>query len=187
MGLLEKALLEFKGKTLLEKLIETLFLSVEEIIVSVRDKTQLEKLTPVLKKFPNSNLRVCFDTRKDLGPLEGLRAGLLEASYAYVFVCACDMPFINPKVVDFLFEKAKGHDAALPRYSSKKYESLHAIYSKKLIPEIEKAFERGERFVLAPVFKLEDLVYVEVSEIRKIDPELLTFVNINTLEEIEKL
>ncbi|MDD3043458.1 MAG: molybdenum cofactor guanylyltransferase, partial [Methanosarcinaceae archaeon] len=66
-------------------------------------------------------------------------------------------------------------------------ESLHAVYSKKLIPEIEKAFERGERFVLAPVFELKDVVYVDVSEIRKIDPELLTFVNINTVEDIEKI
>ena len=55
----------------------------------------------------------------------------------------------------------------------------------KLIPEIEKAFEKGKRSVLTPVFEMQDVVFVEVSEIRKLDPELKTFVNINTVEDIE--
>lgn len=187
LGKVEKALLEFEGMTLLERLLDTLFLSVDEIILSVRDKTQQEKLEPVLEKYPGREIRFCFDTLEDVGPLEGIRAGLLEARHNYAFVCACDMPFINQKVVALLFEKAKGHDAALPRYDARKFESLHAVYSKKLIPEVEKAFERGDRFVLAPVFELEDVVYVDVSEIREIDPELLTFVNINTVEDIERI
>lgn len=187
LGKVEKALLVFEGKTLLERLLDTLFLSVDEIILSVRDKTQQEVLNPILKKYPARKIRFCFDTLDDVGPLEGIRAGLLEASHNYAFVCACDMPFVNRKVVDLLFEKARGHDVALPRHNARMFESLHAVYSKKLIPEIEKALGRGDRFVLAPVFELEDVVYVDVSEIREIDPELLTFANINTVEDIERI
>lgn len=187
LGKVEKALLVFEGKTLLERLLDTLFLSVDEIILSVRDKTQQEVMNPILKKYPACKIRFCFDTLDDVGPLEGIRAGLLEASHNYAFVCACDMPFVNRKVVDLLLEKAEGHDVALPQHNARMFESLHAVYSKKLIPEIEKVLGRGDRFVLAPVFELEDVVYVDVSEIRGIDPELLTFANINTVEDIERI
>ena len=97
------------------------------------------------------------------------------------------MPFVNSRVVDLLFEKASGHDAALPKWEDRKYEPLHAVYSKKLIPEIEKAFENGRRSVLTPVLEMKDIVFVEISEIRKLDPELRTFVNINTIDEMQRI
>ena len=97
------------------------------------------------------------------------------------------MPFVDSRVVDLLFEKASGHDAALPRREDGKYEPLHAVYSRKMISEIEKAFEIGKRSVLTPVLKMQDVVFVEVSEIRKIDPALRTFKNINTAEDMERM
>ncbi|MDM7918961.1 MAG: molybdenum cofactor guanylyltransferase [Methanosarcina sp.] len=185
MGMVEKALLEFEGKTILERLLENLFQVVDEVILSVRDTSQKEKLMPVREKFPDRKINFCFDTLEDAGPLEGIRAGLLESGSEYSFVCAGDMPFVNTEVVDLLFRKASGHDAALPKWGERMFEPLHAVYSRKMIPEIEKAFERGKHSVLAPVFQMQDIVFVDVSEIRKIDPELRTFVNINTVEDFE--
>lgn len=187
MGMIEKALLEFEGKTILERLLESLFPVVDEVILSIRDRTQEQKFKPLLEKLPSSEIRFCFDNLKDAGPLEGIRAGLLESRSEYSFACAGDMPFVNSRVVDLLFEKADGHDAALPRWEDGKFEPLHAVYSKKMIPEIEKTFEKGKRSVLTPVFEMQDVVFVEVSEIRKIDPSLRTFANINTAEDLENM
>lgn len=97
------------------------------------------------------------------------------------------MPFVNFRVVDLLFEKADRHDAALPRWEDRKFEPLHAVYSKKLIPEIEKAFEKGRCSVLTPVFEMQDVIFVEIAEIKELDPELRTFANINTVEDIERM
>ncbi|AAM05380.1 TPA: molybdenum cofactor guanylyltransferase [Methanosarcina acetivorans] len=188
MGMVEKALLEFEGKTILERLLENLFRVVDEVILSVRDIPQKEKLLPVLEKFPDREIRFCFDSREDAGPLEGIRAGLLESRSEYSFVCAGDMPFVNSEIVDLLFEKANGHDAALPRWEEDRmYEPLHAVYSRKMLLEIEKTFEGERNSVLTPVFAMKDVVFVEVSEIRGIDPELRTFANINTVEDIESM
>ena len=187
MGIVEKALLEFEGKTILERLLENLFRVVDEVILSVRDISQKEKLLPVLEKFPSREIRFCFDSKEDAGPLEGIRAGLLESRSEYSFVCAGDMPFVNIRVVDLLFEKAEGHDVALPRWEERMFEPLHAVYSRKLIPEIEKAFERGKHSVLTPVFEMPDVIFVEISEIRELDPELRTFANINTVEDLESM
>ena len=187
MGMVEKALLEFEGKTIIERLLESLFKVVDEVILSVRDKNQEKKFKPVLEKFPAREIRFCFDTLEDAGPLDGIRAGLLESRSEYSFVCAGDMPFVNFRVVDLLFEKADGHDAALPRWEDRKFEPLHAVYSKKLVPEIEKAFEKGRCSVLTPVFEMQDVIFVDISEIRELDPELRTFANINTVEDMENM
>jgi molybdopterin-guanine dinucleotide biosynthesis protein A len=184
MGMTEKALLEFEGKTILEHQLEILFQVVDEVIISVRDSAQKEKFRPVIEKLSSYGVNFCFDTLVDAGPLEGIRAGLLQSRAEYSFVCAGDMPFIDSRVVDFLFEKAIGHDAALPRWEDEKFEPLHAVYSKKMITEIEKTFEKGKHSVLTPVFEMQNVVFVEVSEIRKIDPELRTFTNINTAEDL---
>lgn len=187
MGTVEKALLEFEGKTIIECLLESLFRVVDEVIISFRDKKQEEKFRPVLEKFSAREIRFCFDTLEDAGPLEGIRAGLLESRGEYSFVCAGDMPFVNSNVVDLLFEKASGHDAALPKREDGKFEPLHAVYSKKMISEIEKVFKNGRRSVLTPVFEMKDVVFVEVSEIREIDPELRTLANINTVGDFESI
>lgn len=62
LGMVEKALLEFEGKTILERLLENLFLVVDEVILSVRDILQKEKLIPVREKFPDREIHFCFDT-----------------------------------------------------------------------------------------------------------------------------
>ncbi|AKB56696.1 molybdenum cofactor guanylyltransferase [Methanosarcina barkeri] len=187
MGTVEKALLEFEGKTIIERLLESLFRVVDEVIISFRDKKQEEKFRSVIEKFSAHEIRFCFDTLEDAGPLEGIRAGLLESRAEYSFVCAGDMPFVDSRVVYLLFEKASGHDAALPKREDGKFEPLHAVYSKKMIPEIEKAFENGRCSVLTPVFEMKDVVFVEVSEIREIDPELRSFANINTADEMQRI
>ncbi|MDR7666719.1 molybdenum cofactor guanylyltransferase [Methanosarcina sp. Z-7115] len=187
MGMVEKALLEFEGKTIIERLLESLFKVVDEVILSVRDKNQEKKFKPMLEKFPAREIRFCFDTLEDAGPLDGIRAGLLESKSEYSFICAGDMPFVNFRVVDLLFKKAGGNDAALPRWEDRKFEPLHAVYSKKLVPEIEKAFEKGRCSVLTPVFEMQDVIFVDISEIREIDPELRTFANINTVEDMENM
>jgi molybdenum cofactor guanylyltransferase len=187
MGSVEKALLEFEGKTIIERLLGSLFRIVDEVIISFRDKNQEEKFRHVLEKFPTREIRFCFDTLEDVGPLEGIRAGLLESRGEYSFVCAGDMPFVNFRVVDLLFEKAKGHDAALPKWEDGRFEPLHAVYSKKMISEIEKAFEKGRYSVLTPVLEMKDVIFVEISKIREIDLELRTFSNINTIDEMESI
>ena len=108
---------------------------------------------PVLDKLPDREIRFCFDNLDDAGPLEGIRAELLESKSVYSFVCAGDMPFANFRVVNLLFEKATGHDVALPRWVGSKFEPLHAVYSTKLVPEIEKAFVRGKHSVVASAFE----------------------------------
>ena len=183
MGFREKALLPIGDKTILEHVMDSLDGVVDEVIISVRDTQQQELLKDYTQGYD-----VVLDKYRDVGPLSGILEGLRAANGEYVFVAACDMPFINNDVVELLFKCAEGHDAAIPVWENENLEPMHAVYrTRPMAVETKKAILRNEKFVLAPVFKMQDLVFVNMDEIRQHDPDLKTFVNVNTLDDVEKL
>ena len=98
------------------------------------------------------------------------------------------MPDLNAQVVDYLFRRASGHDAAVPVRENGVYEPLHAVYrTGPMVDETRRALEEGERFILAPVFKLSKVEDVGMDEIWEFDSELQSFVNVNTPEDVERL
>ncbi len=184
LGYQEKALIDINNKPLISYVIEALKKVVDNIIISVRDRAQSEllQLHPYM-----SGYRFAYDTYKNKGPLAGMLSGLSACQEEYCFIAACDMPFINEKVVKLLFRKSKTHDAAIPRWEDGFLEPLHAVYKcKPMIRETKKAIEKGETIILAPVFKL-NVNYVEIDEIKKIDRDLRTFMNVNTYEDIKNI
>ena len=183
MGFKEKALIPIGDKTILEHVIASLDGVVDEIIISMRDISQKELLNDYIQGYD-----VVLDKLQDVGPLSGILEGAKAATGEYVFVVACDMPFINTDAVELLFKYAEGHDAAIPVWENENLEPMHAVYcTRPMAVETEKAILRNEKFVLAPVFKMQDLVFVKIDEIRKLDPDLRTFVNVNTPDDVEKL
>ena len=183
MGDVEKALIPIKDMTLIEHIIEVLDPLVDEIVVSARDDEQAAVLEQLV-----GGRNVVVDHRQGVGPLAGILSGLEAAGGEYTFVTACDMPYLNAQVVDYLFGRALGHDAAVPVGDEGVYEPLHAVYrTAPMLLETGLALEDGERFILAPVFKLGKVEDVGMDEIREFDSDLQSFVNINTPEDVERL
>lgn len=182
MGFQDKALIDINGKPLIAFVIERLEKAVDNIIISVRDRAQGELLE---SRLPG--LRLAYDTYKNRGPLAGILSGLSVCKDEYCFIAACDMPFINEDVVKLLFKKCEHYDAAIPRHEDGFLEPLHTVYRcKPMISETKIAIDNGETIILAPVFKL-NINYVDMDEIKKKDPGLRTFMNINTPEDIQKI
>ncbi len=182
LGYREKALMDINGKPLLSLVIESLEKVVDNIIISVRDRAQGELLG---SRFPGFSF--AYDMHKNTGPLAGILSGLLECRDEFCFIAACDMPFINEKVVKMLFLKIEFHDAAIPKWEDGFLEPLHAVYRcKPMILETKKAIDNGQTIILAPVSRLK-VNYVGIDEIKKLDPDLKTFMNINTPEDMQKI
>ncbi|MCX9082094.1 MAG: molybdenum cofactor guanylyltransferase [Candidatus Methanoperedens sp.] len=182
LGFREKALLDISGKPLIAFVIESLEKVVDEIIISVRDEAQGELLKTL---FPD--MRYAYDMYENTGPLAGILSGLSICKDEYCFIAACDMPFINEKAVHLLFSKCRDYDAAIPRQGDGFLEPLHAVYnSRSMMSETKKSLEKSETTILAPISRL-NVNYVPFEEISKIDPELATFMNINTCEDIKKI
>ncbi len=175
---MEKAFIEFSGKSLIERTLKTLRPVVDELVVVARDPDQSRRLEAIL-----DDASITCDLIPGQGPVAGIQAGLLKASGKYAFACGCDLPFLNARVVEMLFEKAEGYHAAVPRKDGYA-ERLHAVYNRAKMEEASRcALDEGERRISAPLSRL-NVNYVDSEALRSLDRELLTFFNLNTAEDL---
>lgn len=174
----EKYFFTFRGKTFIDRLIDTLKEVADEIVVVARDPGQCERFGHI------GDIRCISDVRQGLGPIGGLHAGALAVHGEYVFVAACDMPCIHPGVVRLLFDAVVGYDAAIPCWNADMLEPLHAVYRRSALLGY---LEEHESLSLRAMIWSLDTRYVGVEKIREIDPGLLTFTNINNLEDLESI
>ena len=120
------------------------------------------------------------------GSLGGIFTGLIRSTTPYVFVAACDMPFLNPSVIRFLVERKAEVDAVMVRTESG-LQTTHAVYGKGCLPMIEGMLERGQlriqHLITHPLIKVR---LIDRTEIDAIDPLALSFVNVNTPHDLKK-
>lgn len=125
------------------------------------------------------------DAYPGAGPLGGLATGV-QACLDWGIYLACDLPLVNPHVLQFLCElageplKAGGArwDAIVPRIGG--YEQpLHALYQRSVAPAITKCLAAGERRATSflPHVRVR---WVSEAELRPLDPDLASFFNVNT-------
>ncbi len=182
-GEMDKSLLRIGNKTMLECMIGNLSEIVDEIIIVVSEVEQGERVISTIGR-----VSIAYDSIVGFGPIAGILAGLKSAKSEYVVTLACDMPFVNPDVVELLFSLAEGYDAAVPKWADGNFEPLHAVYRREsMVIECERAIQRGERAIMAPLRAL-NVRYVPIErDIQRIDAELRTFVNVNTPDDLEGL
>jgi molybdenum cofactor guanylyltransferase len=152
----------------------------------------IEKLSPlfnslcliVSRKEPYTRLRVNLieDIYPQRGPLGAIYTGL-KASQKRTFFCGCDMPFINVALVQAMMEVADNYDIVIPRFRGLP-EPLHAIYSHSCIGAIEEELERGSPRIVS-FFPKMSIHYME-EEVLRIDPDGLSFFNINTPDDFSR-
>jgi molybdopterin-guanine dinucleotide biosynthesis protein A len=170
----DKAFLKVAGIPLIEHVLRALKDVFQDIIVVTN--------TPHL--YAAYGVRVVSDAFDKRGPLTGIYSGLLRSADAYGFVVACDMPFLNPRLIAYLAGLAPGHDAVVPAVGGL-CEPLHAVYSRDLLPVIEEQIRR-ERQRIQELFGGLRVRYVPEEEIDRFDPARKSFKNLNTPQEYEE-
>ncbi|MDD2835925.1 MAG: molybdenum cofactor guanylyltransferase [Methanothrix sp.] len=189
----EKALLEFENRPLICWTAEKLSLAVDEVVVVARDEAHAERLQEITTNFAlQSAPGVIFtwDRVAGFGPVAGLSAGMEKARGDFAFATGCDLPFLNPQVIERLFELVNedevGYDAAVPVQPNGFFEPLHCVYHReKMLSACERALEREERRIHAPLQEL-SVRLIHVDLLRPFDPDLLSFFNLNTREDLEE-
>ena len=170
---LDKALLRLDDETLLEATVKKAATLSDEVIVAGGPFP-----------YPLPSARLVADVYPGCGPLSGIHAGLSAASSFHSLVVACDMPFLNMELLRCMVEMAPGYDVVIPHLGDK-LEPLHAIYSKNCLGPIEGLIERGD-FKIIHFFPEVRVRYLEREEIERFDPKHLSFLNINTPEDLEQ-
>jgi molybdenum cofactor guanylyltransferase len=119
------------------------------------------------------------------GSLGGLYTGLKQAHTEYAFVVACDMPFLNPILVRYLVSLRDKTDIVMVRLEQG-LQPTHALYSRRCLPVIEGMLQARQLKIqyLATHQSLHTRLVAE-SELRKIDHEGLSFINVNTPADLD--
>ncbi len=169
----------------------------DKAFLSVNGKSVLERTYSVLKDvFRSEPLLVGrsrlpgFDAVEDAvpgaGPLGGLYTAFLKTDAEFVFLTACDMPFIDKRLVEAMYAELRAPcEVFVPKFGDF-IEPLFAFYNRNVKNELKNLVSDGRYPVREIVFRSK-ACYFEESKIRKYDPELLSFLNINTKEDFDKL
>ncbi|MFA4829879.1 MAG: molybdenum cofactor guanylyltransferase, partial [Thermodesulfovibrionales bacterium] len=128
------------------------------------------------------------DIIKQRGPVAGIFS-VLSNTGDDIFVTACDMPFIKPELVSLLVARCalreENWDAVIPVFEGRP-QPLLGIYSKNILSVIEERLRKELRSLRDMLTELK-VLYIKEKEVREIDPEGRSFVNINTMEDYEKV
>jgi len=162
----DKASLRVGDSTLLAYLVHRLGSAVDEVLVAGGPRPEVPGVRWVPDSLPGA------------GPLAGMAAGLRAAAAPAAWVLACDLPDAEPALGLLLFKALDGYDAAVPQPRGR-VEGTCAVYRTDLAPRLEALLEEGGRSVLA-LLERSRVRYLEADEVRKADPDLRSFRNLNT-------
>jgi molybdenum cofactor guanylyltransferase len=158
------------GKRIIDRVTERLSpLSSEILVITSLDKRDM----PI-----DDRARIVVDKYPSKGPLGGIYTGLLAAKTELVIVVGCDMPFINAPLLRKMLELVDSYDAVIPVVGQEMREPLHAIYSLNCIPVIRKHLGNDDLSIFHALRDLK-IRYLEREEFLSIDPQMLSFFNVN--------
>ena len=168
--------------------------------LSVHGKPLLDRVTSILLElFPevllvlaeedisrqDERIRIVTDLIPDCAAVGGLYTGLYHSRYPRVFVVACDMPFINPAVIELFLQKIDATDIVMAQLVTG-LQPLHGLYSKQCLPILKEMIDARDLRLQNIADKPGLTVHrVPETEINRLDPQLLSFLNLNSPADLE--
>lgn len=172
----DKCRLPFGGTTLLSHVVGRVAQACTPVIVVARAASD----------YPDCGARVVGDRRPGAGPLAGLAVGLAATDTACAAVVACDAPFIAPALLRGLLGLAPDWDAVVPVIAGRA-QPLCAVYRREVATVAEVMLARGERaahrLLAQPGLRVRR---VPEDALRAWDPDLVSFVGINTPDDYDR-
>ena len=182
---IDKTRLDFKGRTFLEQVVQQVRQVCSQVVI-VGD-TDLS-----FHQLPDDVWMAC-DEADDKGPLEGIRVGLERLANAeneqggceFAFVTSCDVPLLQPALIGYLFEQLNGGSAVVPLQGDRVF-GMTAIYRTRFHVEIGNRIKANQLRVSELATAL-DARCIDSETLRKIDPDLDSLTNINSVDDYRNL
>ncbi|MFB6094505.1 MAG: molybdenum cofactor guanylyltransferase [Halanaeroarchaeum sp.] len=174
----DKAVARIDGEPMVGRVLSRVAPLVDDVVLNVRDD-QRARMDAALGGERIDSYAV--DPTPDRGPLAGIATGLARVSADRTLVVACDMPFVDPRLVRRLFDLTAGRDGAVPTVRTvdgRVLQPLQAVYRSASLERVaRRALESG---VASPVEALRDLAYVTVDLPADADDPGGPLFNVNT-------
>ncbi|MBO0782076.1 MAG: molybdenum cofactor guanylyltransferase [Ktedonobacteraceae bacterium] len=181
----DKALLPWPAEpgqpTFVERLVSLLSSQCAEVALVGRDAEHVARLKAALGEQERS-VQVVADRVPGRGPLMGIYSGLCLLQASRALVCAVDMPFVLPEMVAFLLACGSDDTLCVPLVDDVP-QILLAVYPRTLIGAIEERLRAGRRDPRS-LLQVAPVSYITEARLCAIDPQLRSFININTPQEL---
>ena len=169
-----KAFVKVHGTPLIERVLDSMQTIFHHVII----------ITNTPDEYSYLNLPMYQDIIKGLGPLGGIYTGLKMIPDDAGFFVACDMPFLNQELIRHIVEIKGDFDVIVPRISGK-IEALYGLYSKRCLDKIEDLIN-ARRYQVIRFFPEASVRYVDEDDVKRFDPDLRSFLNINRPDELKR-
>jgi molybdopterin-guanine dinucleotide biosynthesis protein A len=172
---INKALIRVAGRCILDGIYDVFSELFEEIILVTNDPVQ----------YLEWDLNIVTDLFPIRSSLTGIHTGLFYMTNPYGFFAACDTPFLKKGLVQTILDSIEpGVDIVIPE-TSKGLEPLCSVYSKQCLKPVEQQLVK-QQLRIRHVFQKVCIKKLPEPVLRKADPDLLSFSNINTPEDLAR-
>lgn len=168
-----KALMTLGGQRLIDRVVAVMRQVFPEVLLVTN--------TPAV--YADLGLPMVPDMWPDAGSLGGICSALSHATTPACAVVACDMPFLQAPLWQYLIAQLPEADVVVPEVLGE-VQTLHAIYRQTCRAPMERCVA-AKRLRIIGFFPEVRVRRVSASELTPYDPQLLAFQNLNTPEEFQ--
>lgn len=169
MGYCQKGELLYNNSTFLDIIIENF--RDEKIYISTKKEYCTDR-----------EVQYIYDTNVEYTPFEAIFNALDRCSEETLFIIGCDMPFITREIFLKLLEYLKNYSGVILYDENNLTYPLGAIYTKKLLPILEKMKEK-KNYKLKDIFENKNCLKLSMKDL---EIAKNYFININTFEDYKK-
>ncbi|MEJ2283262.1 MAG: molybdenum cofactor guanylyltransferase [Desulfobacterales bacterium] len=170
-----KAFVSVGGKRIIDRLLEVFTELFDDLIL----------VTNHPEEFLQWDLTIVTDIFDLRSSLTGIHTGLFYANNPYAFFSACDTPFLNKDLVGILIEQIEPKIDIIMPQTAAGFEPLCAIYSKRCLKPAEDHL-KAKKLKIQWALRSSRTKTISEKELRRVDPELISFFNINTPQDLAR-
>jgi molybdopterin-guanine dinucleotide biosynthesis protein A len=179
----DKALVVLAGKPLIFHVIDRVSKVVDEVLVVVSSEKQKIMFEAILEK----KTTLVIDKDDSQSPLVGAITGFEVSRAKYSLLLPCDTPLVSTEIIQFLLDMGTNRSAAIPRWPNGYIEPLQAVYrTESALTAAKSALKQGKLNMKSMIDNLRGVRYVSTMVLEQLEPDLLTFFNVNTPQDLKK-
>ena len=168
LGGQDKSRLVVEGRTIIVRQVEILQRVADEVFVAGGDSEQ----------YADLGLRAYADVLPGIGAIGGILTALTVSPAESVIVVACDLPFLEPNLLEALVDASAGHDAAWVR-TARGVEPFVACYRRSARERVRARIETGQ-LKAAELAQAIDIAELGPDEVARYGPLERLLANVNT-------
>jgi molybdenum cofactor guanylyltransferase len=169
-----KAFIQIGGQRIIDRILSVYTRLFNQIVLVTNDPLA----------YLDVDALIVSDHYPDRSSLNGMHAGLFAATNEFAFFTACDTPFVNHRLIAYILDQIDTSADLIIPYTQNGFEPMFAVYRKTCLPAMTAQLEHN-LLKIQGIFRKVRVKTIAEAQLREIDPQLTSFFNVNTPEDLQ--